>query len=148
MSEENVDVVQRVFEIGQEGVRRGEFGAVFDEWVRQGIVASDVVWRVGMRGGVGAAGIDDFAGREGFVGFMRTWTQDFDDFALEAEEFIDAGNDRVVAIAVQHGVGKGSRAPVEMRFAYLFHMLGGQPIVQVEVFANPSYALRAAGLQE
>jgi hypothetical protein len=52
-------------------------------------------------------------GREGFVAFMRTWTEDFDDFALEAEEFIDAGNERVVAIACQHGIGKASRAPVE-----------------------------------
>jgi ketosteroid isomerase-like protein len=148
MSQENVEVVRRVFEIGQEGVRRGDFGAVFDEWVGEGLMASDVAWSVGLRRGVGAAGIGDFVGREGFVAFMRTWTEDFDDFALEAEKFIDADNDRVVAIARQHGIGKASRAPVEMRYGYIFHTLEGRRIAQVEVFADPSHAFQKAGLSE
>jgi ketosteroid isomerase-like protein len=149
MSQENVETVRRVFEIGEESLgREDDFGAVFDEWVRDGLMASDVAWRLGIRGGAGAAGIGDFAGREGFVAFMRTWTEDFDDFAIEAEEFIDAGNDRVVVIAVQHGIGRGSRAPVEMRYGYIFHTLEGRRIVQVEVFADPTRALQKAGLRE
>jgi ketosteroid isomerase-like protein len=76
---------------------------------------------------------------------MRTWTEDFDDFMVEAEEVIDAGDDRVVAIAFQHAIGKGSRAPVEMRFGYIF-TLEGRRIVQVELFLDPSHALQKAGL--
>jgi ketosteroid isomerase-like protein len=147
MSEENVEVVRRAFEITAEAARRGDPGAAFDECVREGLVASDLAWRAGFRGGIGVAGLRDFVGRAGFVDFMRTWTEDFDDFAVEAEELIDASNDRVVAIAVQHGMGKGSRAPVEMRYGVIY-ALEGRRIVQVEVFLDASHARRVAGLEE
>jgi ketosteroid isomerase-like protein len=86
-------------------------------------------------------------GREGFVAFMRTWTEDFDDFAVEAEEVIDAGNDRVVAIARHRGVGKASRAPVETRVGVIYK-LDARRILQVELFLDPSQALQVAGLRE
>jgi ketosteroid isomerase-like protein len=147
MSQEDVEVVRRAFAITAEAVRRRDPGAAFDECVREGLVASDLAWRAGFRGGVGVAGISDFVGRDGFVDFIRTWTEDFDDFAFDAEEFIDAGNDRVVAIAVQHGIGTGSRAPVEMRYGVIY-ALEERRIVQVEVFLDPSHALQVAGVRE
>ena len=64
-----------------------------------------------MKGGAGAVGIGDFArDATGFVGFMRRWTENFDDFAIELDEIIDAANERVVAITRQRGTGKASRA--------------------------------------
>jgi ketosteroid isomerase-like protein len=147
MSQENVEVVRRALDITAEAVRRGDAGAAFDECVREGLIASDLAWRAGFRGGVGVAGIRDFVGREGFVAFMRTWTEDFDDFAVEAEEVIDAGNDRVVAIARHHGVGKASRAPVETRVGVIYK-LDARRILQVELFLDPSQALQVAGLRE
>jgi hypothetical protein len=83
MSQENVEVVRRAVEISAEAVRQGDPGAGFDKCVREGIVASDLDWRAGVRGGVGVAGIDDFAGRDGIIEFMRRWTEDFDVFAVE-----------------------------------------------------------------
>jgi ketosteroid isomerase-like protein len=147
MSQENVEVVRRAFEIFAEAVRQADPGAGFDKCVREGLVASDLEWRAGVRGGVGVAGIDDFAGRDGFIEFMRRWTEDFDDFAIEAEEIIDAGNARVVAIARQHGTGKSSRATVRIRTGAIY-TLDARRIVRVELFLQPSDALHAAGLRE
>jgi ketosteroid isomerase-like protein len=147
MSQENVETVRRAVEIFAEAVRQGDPGAGFDKCVREGIVASDLDWRAGVRGGVGVAGIDDFAGRDGFIEFMRRWTEDFDDFAVEPERIIDASDDRVVLITRQHGTGKASGAPVHLRTGAIY-TLDAHRIVRVELFLQPSDALHAAGLSE
>jgi hypothetical protein len=51
MSQENMESVRRAFELVQEGLRRGDLGAAFDQSVLEGIVASNFEWRAGMRGG-------------------------------------------------------------------------------------------------
>jgi ketosteroid isomerase-like protein len=147
MSRENVEIVRRALDITGEALRRGDPGAAFDECVREGLIASDLAWRAGFRGGVGVAGIRDFVGREGFVDFVRTWTEDFDDFAVEADEIIDTDTDRVVAIARHHGIGKVSRAPVEIQVGVVYK-LAARRIVQVELFLDPSHALQVAGVGE
>ena len=147
MSQENVEIVRRAVVIFAEAVRQGDPVAGFDKCVREGIVASDLDWRAGLRGGVGVAGIDDFAGRDALLEFMRRWTEDFDDFAVEAEEFIDANDDRVVLIARQHGTGKASGASVHLRTGAVY-TLDAHRIVRVELFLRPSDALQAAGLRE
>jgi ketosteroid isomerase-like protein len=147
MSQENVEIVRRTFELAQEGIREGDFGAKFDECVDQGLITSNLEWRAGRRGGVGVAGLDDVVGREGFVEFMDRWTEGFDDYAIESEQIIDAGDDRVVATTRTSGTGKGSRAPVEMRTGVLF-TLKERCIVGVALFIEPNDALKAAGLRE
>jgi ketosteroid isomerase-like protein len=147
MSQENVEIVRRAFELVQEGLRRGDLGAAFDQSVLEGIVASNFEWRAGMRGGVGVAGMGDVAGREGYLELLTTWTEDFNDFEQETEAIIDADNDRVVAITRNHGTGKGSGAPVELRTAQVFTLEAGR-IVRVDVFLKPEAALEAAGLSE
>jgi ketosteroid isomerase-like protein len=148
MSQENVEIVRRAWEMLAKAVRRGDPpGAAFDECVREGIIASNLDWRAGVRGGAGAVGIGDFAGRDGFVEFMRRWTEDFDDFAIELEEIIDAGNDRVVAITRQRGTGKASGATVHIRTGAIY-TLDTHRIVRVELFHQPRDALEAAGLEK
>ena len=147
MSQENVEIVRRAIELMEEGMRRGDLGAAFDQSVREGIVASNTEWRAGMRGGEGVAGMGDVAGREGFSELLTTWTEDFDDFEQETEAIIDADNDRVVAITRNHGTGKGSGAPVELRTAQVF-TLEADRIVRVDIFRKPEAALEAAGLSE
>jgi hypothetical protein len=39
---------------------------------------------------------------------MRVWTEQFDDFSLQVERLIDAGDDRVVALIRQSATGKES----------------------------------------
>jgi ketosteroid isomerase-like protein len=147
MSQENVEVVRRTLEISLEGIRRRDFGAAFDQGVAEGLFAPNLEWKGGWRAGVGVAGLGDVVGREGIVGFMGRWTEDFDDFAVETEEVIDAGNDQVVAVTRQVGTGKGSGAPVEMHPGMVF-TLEDRRIVRVTIYIEPAKALKAAGLAE
>jgi ketosteroid isomerase-like protein len=144
---QNVEIVRRAFEIVQEGVRRRDPGAAFDKSVREGIVASNLEWRAGARGGVGVAGAEDAVGREGFVQFMHIWTEDFDELAVQLEEIADVDNDRVVAITGWNGIGKASHAPVEMRTGMVC-TLEARRIVRSVLFIDPNYAFRAVGLRE
>jgi ketosteroid isomerase-like protein len=144
---ENVEVVRRAFEIVQEGIRRSDPGAAFDKSVRKGIVASNLEWRARERGGVGLAGMEDSVGRDGYVEFMRRWTEDFDELAVQLEEIIDVDNDRVVAITGWYGIGKGSQAPVEMRTGMVC-TLEARRIVRSLLFIEPDHALKAVGLRE
>jgi ketosteroid isomerase-like protein len=145
MSQENVEIVRRVLGIAQQGI--DDPAAAFERCVREGLVASNVEWRAGGRGGMAVAGLDDVAGRQGYLNFVRVWTEDFDDLSLEVEEIIDAGGDRVVAIASFSGAGQGSRASVEIRTALACRLEAGR-VVRVTPFINPEHALRDLGLSE
>jgi hypothetical protein len=93
------------------------------------------------------AGLRDVVGREGFGEFMRIWTEDFEDFEIATERIIGLRRNRVLAITRQRGVGKGSRATVEMEISAIYK-LKRRRIVQVELFLDPGHALQAAGLGE
>jgi ketosteroid isomerase-like protein len=147
MSEKNLEVVRRCFELIGEGALRDDPGLAFDEALREGLIAADLEWNVGVRGGVGIAGVQDGVGREGWIEFLRGWSEDFDQFTIDAEELIDVGDDRVVAIVRNGGIGRTSGAPVEGRFGAVYTLKAGR-ITRGDVFLKPSDAFRAAGLSE
>lgn len=146
-SHENVEIVRRTIKLAEEGIRQGDSGAAFDECVAQGLITPNLEWKGGSRGGAAVAGLDDVVGREGYVEFMDRWTEGFDDYAIESEQVIDAGGDRVVATTRASGTGKESRAPVEMRAGMVF-TLDAHRVVRISLFLDPDEALRAAGLSE
>jgi ketosteroid isomerase-like protein len=147
MSQENVEIVRRATDMAEEGLRRGDPGAAFDECVAEGLIASNTEWRAGPRAGIGVAGLEDFVGREGYVQFVQTVSEDFDNQETEYERFIDAGDDRVLVVTNTSATGRGSRAPVEMRMAWLFELEAGC-VVRVVLFLDPKDAFKAAGLSE
>jgi ketosteroid isomerase-like protein len=147
MSEENVEVVRRMAELAQEAIQRGDPGAGFDQCFAEGLIASNIEWRAGPRGGTGVAGLGDFVGREGYVRFARILTDEFDDVKTEFERFIDAGDDGVLALVHSSGIGRESRAPVEIRVAYLFKLEAGC-VVEVVPFLRREDAFKALGLSE
>jgi ketosteroid isomerase-like protein len=144
---ENVEVVRRAFDILKQGVGRGDGGAAFDQSVAEGLIVSSLVWRGGWRAGSRLPRIGGFVGRNGYVEFTRTFAEAFDGYAIEVEQIIDAGNDRVVLIARHHATGNEGTAPVEIRTGAVFTLVG-RHILQVDLFVEPDEALRAAGLQE
>ena len=77
MSQENVELARRTFEGFQAGMAHGDPGAPFDS----GEVSPDCEW-VPFRG---LPGPQSYRGREGFVEFMRTWTEDFEGWTIEIE---------------------------------------------------------------
>jgi ketosteroid isomerase-like protein len=147
MSEENVEIARRAFEVLARGVRYGDPGAAFDQLVAEGLIASDLDWGAGRRAGVGVPGMGDAVGREGWLELMRTFTEDFEDYRSEPEQIIDVGGDQVLVVIRSDATGRGSRAHVEMRTGMIFRLTEGR-IVRVDVFVEPADALRAAGLSE
>jgi ketosteroid isomerase-like protein len=139
MSHENVEIVRRMFEEFQAGMERGDPGAFFDsetvaddyEWITDPPLDGRSVWR----------------GREGFVEFMRTWTEDFEDWSIHVERWIDAGDDRVVALTHQSATGKGSGVPVELNLAQVYELEDGR-MIRARNYLSHADALEAAGLQE
>ena len=140
MSQENVEVVRRVFEEFQAGMERGDPGAFFDSET----IADDHEW-------IAVPAARDrrsvWRGREGFVEFVRTWTEDFEDRSIQAERWIDAGDDRVVALTHQSGSGKGSGVPVELDLGVVSELKDGR-IVRMRNYLTHAEALEAAGLEE
>ena len=87
-----------------------------------------------------------YLGVEGARQFMADWTSAWDDWELEVEDYIDAG-DRVVAIVRQRGRSKPTGVLVEMHFGQVWTTRGGQGI-RMQMYASPAEALEAAGLSE
>jgi ketosteroid isomerase-like protein len=92
-------------------------------------------------------GPPSYRGREGFIEFMRTWTEDFDRWSLEVERLIDAGDDRVVVLHHQRATGKGSGVPVDSHFAAIFELKDGC-VIRMRLYLDPADALEAVCLRE
>jgi ketosteroid isomerase-like protein len=78
--------------------------------------------------------------------FLGQWAAGFDDFGVEAEEAIDAG-DSVVVCVHQWGRGKETGADVESRTWQLLTFHAGR-VVRCRGYATKVEALEAAGLRE
>jgi ketosteroid isomerase-like protein len=139
MSQENVEIVRRAFDTFQAGLQHGDPGAAFDS----GALAPDLEW-IPVREGPGPP---SYRGRDGFVEFMHTWTEDFADWSIEYERFIDAPDDRVVAVAHQSAIGKASGVPVELHFGLVYELQDGR-VIRIRAYLDPAEALEAAGLEE
>jgi ketosteroid isomerase-like protein len=97
MSEENVEIVRRVVEAFQKGLEHDDPAAAFDS----APLAADVEWITPP-----GLGLPTYRGREGFLEFMRTWTEDFEGFSIELERLIDTDDDRVIGLFHQRATGK------------------------------------------
>ncbi len=107
-------------------------------------VADDFEWIIAPPG---FDGTSVWHGREGFVEFLRTWTEQFEDWSIRVERWIDAGDDRVVALTHQSAAGIGSGVPVEMKLGLVYELENGR-VVQVRNYFSHAEALEAAGLPE
>ena len=138
MSQENVEIVRRISEAFEAGVERGDFTAAWET----GAVAEDCEL-------IPSPELEQrsYEGREGFSEFMLGWTEDFENYSVDRERLIEAGEDRVVAFFTQSGTGKGSGAPVDQRYAVVYELENGQ-LVRLLVYLDRDAALQAAGLAE
>jgi ketosteroid isomerase-like protein len=132
MSQENVDVVRRIFDRWA----TGDFGA--------GLAELDPEVTFVVRPPFPEA--VETVGPDGIRKYMRGFLDNWERYAVEARTLRAAG-DTVVADAVQRGVGKASRIEMEQEFFMLFTFRGGT-IVRIESVLNEREALEAAGLSE
>jgi ketosteroid isomerase-like protein len=134
MSRENVDTVRRGYERYAEGDLEG-VAALFS---KDAVVADG--------GGLGVAGTaaGTLHGPEGFFQSASESLEAFDDYEVETEEFIDAGQAVVVAVRIS-GKGKASGAELEMRLAHLWVIGEDGKAVRGEVYRSVEEALAAPG---
>ena len=140
MSEENIELVLRLLGGFQARYEQGALGGGFD----LGLVADDFEW---VLAGDPLDGRSVWRGREGWVEFMRLWTEQFDEFSFRVERLIDAGDDRVVALVHQSGTGKESGVPVEWDNGLVIELRDGR-VVRTTNYLSHDEALEAAGLSE
>ncbi len=130
MSRENVEIVRRVFT----AFSCGDATAMLQD------LDPDVVLHVEQ------AGQGVYRGHEGAIKSLVDWTEDFDDFKVVAEEFLDKG-DCVVVRTRQTGSGKSSGIPMEGLFWFVSQVREGK-VVRVHVLNTEQAALEAVGLSE
>jgi ketosteroid isomerase-like protein len=136
MSQDNVEIVRRIYEAFNEGNRRERAErSRYPEFFAPDIeldLSRNVFNPVTDRG---------YEGIERLVGMVNdVW----DDFRFEVEELIDAG-DHVVAQVKLSGKGKGGGVPVEQHDMHVLTMRNGR-CTRLEVHRDRAEALRAAGL--
>jgi len=133
MSRENVKVVRAMWAAYARGDVEASLGAYTE----------DTVWDDTHYRPDGAVHL----GREALVNVVRTWRAAWDDYDIQAEEVVDAGGDRVVAVLRETGRGKGGGVELTNRFAQVA-TLQSDRIVHTMVYRAPEDALEAVGLRE
>ena len=124
---ENVEVVSQVLERWRNGELSPES------------FADDIVWD--------STSFPDgriVQGRDGMNEFLRRWLGTWDQYEIEVEEIIDAGQE-VVALTHERGRGRGSNASVELRGALVFWVANGK-VVRFKGFLDRDEALEFVGL--
>jgi ketosteroid isomerase-like protein len=132
MSQENVEIVRRIYE----GWASGDLSVGVDYLDRHlvFIVSPDFP----------AFGV--FVGLEGTRDFMRDFLEQWEQATFEAKH-LEAVGDTVLAHVVQHSKGKASGIEGDLRYFMLF-TFRGKKIVRIESVMDEREALEAVGLSE
>jgi ketosteroid isomerase-like protein len=130
MSQENVELVRGGFDAFQEGDLSGMLDLMADDLV---------TYRADPDGAT-------YHGKEGFLQATADWTEDFSEWSVIPQEFIDAG-DRVLVRVRQMARGEASGIPVEGDFWFVFEMRGKR-VAKWSFYIRRGEALEAAGLRE
>ena len=132
MSQENVELVRRMYEAFHAGDADGALGH-FDQ-------------NVLIDTGTARPDLSVGRGREYLSALVSSWAATWEGWRDEVAEMRDLGS-RVLVISVQRGKGKGSGLDVELRYAILYDIAGGA-ITSVHMYGTVAEALKAAGLSE
>jgi ketosteroid isomerase-like protein len=130
MSQENVEIVGGAYAYF---AANGDFQAE--------IMDPDFIWDMST---FSWPGTQQYKGIDGAREFLAEWLEAWEDWQLDVERLLDAG-DQVVAIVRQRGRSKSTGVPVEMHFAQLWTVRAGKQL-RMRMYADPNAALEAAGL--
>ena len=137
MSQENLEIVQRVYEVLAKGA---------DEQAILGLIDAGLI---------DPEGVLDLstAYPDGPVVRLQTLSEFLDDqpwgrsTRIEPESFRPAGGNRVLVFIRLHVIGTGSGVEVEGRAAHLLTLRHGR-VVRTEAYTDRNKALDAAGLRD
>ena len=136
MSRENVESVRRGYELYAAGDLEGVASLFADDA------------ELADAGGLGVAGTAAGVryGPEGFLRANEEALEAFEDYRVEAEEFIDAGETVVVAVRIS-GRGRASGAELETHLAHVWVFRNGK-VIRGDVYWSTEEALEAVGRRE
>jgi ketosteroid isomerase-like protein len=134
MSEENVEIVREAFEAFLGGDQEKTARLVDPEVEFHGTVG-------GLQEGQVAHGQSQIEHE-----FEEVDLEAWEERRLEAEEFIDAGDD-VVVLLHEYRRGRGSGVELEAKTAVVVAVSGGR-VVRIQGYMDRDAALEAAGLRE
>jgi ketosteroid isomerase-like protein len=86
-----------------------------------------------------------YRGMKAVKRYFARFTESFDEFSFEAEQFEDLSEDRVLVLFRLRTRGKDSGAEVEARPGWIFTVREGL-VVRIDAFLDPAEARAAAGL--
>ena len=130
--EERVAAVRRTYD----AFHRGDVDAMLAE------IHPEVEWCVDS---AIPGAVQVYRGHEGLRKYLAEAQEPFEEIRFELEDFIEAGENRVILVATIHVRGKLSGAESDLRGYELFTLRDGK-LVRREVFFDRDEALRAAGL--
>jgi hypothetical protein len=132
---ENVEALRRIYDFDWAGVgtRSGGFERL------RAFVSDDFRSRMSDELGGRTVGIDALAV------FVEALEQDFSEFHYLGEEYLPAGDDRVVVAGRITCVGRASKVPLSQEFGHVW-TLDGKHATRMEAHMSRADALRAAGL--
>ena len=136
MSQENVEIVQQVFDAVERRDSQAAL-ALYDadfEWD-----FSRVPW-----GEVAGSGV--YHGRDALPRVYRDWHSAWENYEEKLEELIDAG-ESVISVLTARGRGRASGAEIEMTTVGVWTVRDGK-VVQSVWFPTRAEALEAVGLRE
>jgi ketosteroid isomerase-like protein len=134
MAREDVELVRAFYEAWMGG-EEAKMAAMLDPEIRLN-PDPEAFW----------VGIDeDYVGPEGMARYMAAVNEAFEDYRPEIEEFIDAGEGRVLTLAIEHGRGRESGAEVQSaKTAHLWTVRDGLA-VRLDLFLDRDRAFAAVG---
>jgi ketosteroid isomerase-like protein len=136
MSEENVEIVRRIYE----AAARRDAETAFE------LYAPDIVWDLSQ---AGTAHLLTHRVSHGRKGVRQAWREGLDAFGeidLTLDELTDAG-DRVLAAVREEEVGRTSGVPVSAYHFAVWTLVDGK-VTRMQVFGDRREALEAAGLPQ
>ena len=136
MSEENVEIVRRVYD----AVARHDTATVIAAY------DPEIEWDTSRSPWGSMMGGRLYSGHEGLRRFYREWYEAWGDYDEVLEELIDAG-EQVIVGATGRGRGRASGAEVEWA-QYGVWMIRDRKVIRVAWFPTREEALEAAGLSE
>ena len=139
MSQENVEILRRHFEVFNQGGIEAVLSGGF--W------SPEAVWDTTPSG---VPGIGVYRGHDEIRAFFEEdWfrTFPFEEGEIAVDQLIDHGEDQVIVMSRQRGRGASSGVAGELEQAHIVTLRDGQ-IVRAESYIDREKALEAAGLSE
>jgi ketosteroid isomerase-like protein len=134
MSQENVEIIRRAFEL----FNRGDLDMLAFEFYDP-----QVEWLTSREDPDAAT----HRGREAVRRYFDQWLESFEGLHADVEEYIDASNDRVFTWVRWTGRGRESGIDTEWWLA-IVSTLRGDRILRVEEYFDRAEGLEAAGLSD